>query len=97
MGFPSLAWSDHYFCARALSLLVQAPHAKKGLLPSCVSHPVESWVLTAYQSTIGAYIFFYHRACNIYTTMSSASKEAVIKDAVCELGLEEHSVMQYLR
>ena len=44
-------------------------------------------------STIGAYIFCY-RSCNIYATKTSASKEAVIiEDAVCELGLEECSVM----
>ena len=29
--------------------------------------------------------------------MSSANKEVVIKDAACELGLEERNVMQLLR
>ena len=48
---------------------------KKGLVHfynnSCVSHSVEYWVLIAYQSNIGAYIFYY-RSCNIRTTRSGS-------------------------
>ena len=73
---------------------------KKGLVhfhwPTCVNHPVECWVLIVYQSNTGAYIFYY-RSCRIYVRTSVASKEAVIEDAVCELDLEEHSMMQYLK
>ena len=82
-----------------ITFSISGPH-KNDLVhfhwPSYVSHPVECWVLIAYPSNIGAYIFYY-RSCSIYVTMSLASKEAVIEDAFCELCLEEHIVMQYLR
>ena len=48
-------------------------------------------MLIAYQSTIGAYIFYY-RSCNIYAT-ASISKETVIENAVCELALENCSMI----
>ena len=84
-----------FSCRGAITFSISVP-CKKGLVhfhwPSYVSHPVECWVLITYQSTIGAYIFYY-RSCNIYATTSSASKEAVIKDAVCKLGLEKRDVM----
>ena len=63
--------------------------------PSCVNHPVERWVYIAYIPIKHRCLYFH--AINIYTTMSSASKEVVIEDGVSELGLEECSVMQYLR
>ena len=92
-GQAAILW-----CRGVITISISASH-KKGLVhflwPSCVNHPAESWVLIAYQSNLGVQTFYY-RSCNIYATASSASKEVVIKDAVCKSSLEEHSAMQYL-